>query len=110
MRLAYAIAWTWAALIITAVAVNSGINCWYASQMLFITFAPEGHSGPLHEVAVTFAEQHPERFFARRLYAVEFWLTSWPAAIGAAIAPLVSARAGVAWMEWLSIQEDERGE
>lgn len=79
--------WLWASIVIAGLTVNSGINFLYASKMIFEVMRPKDHDGPLHEKAVQFAEQHPEIMMARRAYAIEAWLTSWVAAVGAAFSP-----------------------
>jgi hypothetical protein len=87
----------WAAIVATVLTVNSGINFIYASDMVFDELKPEGHSGPLGDAASELVEDDPNLMITRRLYAIEAWLTSWPAGVGAAVTPFLWYYTIMAW-------------
>lgn len=89
MEIAYFVCCLWASLTVTALTANSVVNFLYASNMVFNVLKPEGHEGPLYDKAVDLIESHPELMLARRLYAIEAWLTSVPAGLGIALVPLL---------------------
>lgn len=53
--------------------VNFALNIFYAAYMVFVGMAPDGHLGPLWSAAKT---MDPEQLIIRRLYAIEFWIST----------------------------------
>lgn len=55
-----------------AIVLNLAIGFVAACYMVFVVFAPQGHTGPLLERA---RDMPIEPFLKRRLYALEAWVT-----------------------------------
>ncbi len=53
--------------------VNFAANMLYAAYMVFVGMAPEGHVGPLWSAATS---MDPQLLMIRRLYAIEFWIST----------------------------------
>jgi hypothetical protein len=62
--------------------VNFAVNMFYGAYMVFVGMAPEGHVGPLWSAAKT---MDPELLMIRRLYAIEFWISTAGLAIYLAV-------------------------
>lgn len=53
--------------------VSFAVNMFYAAYMVFVGMAPDGHVGPLWSAATS---MDPQLLMIRRLYAIEFWIST----------------------------------